>query len=415
MNEEETEDEKKGPPKVVKILPESSPSSPDHTLTDIKSLLRNAAPQSLSEILQQKGMKLSDLLKGGQALSAVKLNPESTTTIPKTTASPQPEATLVDIKSLLRSSGSQSLSEILQQKGMKLSDLLKGGQTLSSLKLNLESTTAMPKTTTSSPPEASPVDIKSLLRSTGSQSLSEVLQQKGMKLSDLLKGGQPLSSIKVITTTSKPPLKPIPSAQPISIRELLASAKVSLTDVVKKPSTGSDTRPILPLAKPISVQDLLDSSPTIKPGVKRPKPFVPGRSQKFSVPTSTTQSTIEIIEENRAASSSPSPKVYKDTSHLEPLVFGGGAAESTTTRPLASSPRPYIAANNVGEYGTHIISEDDDEEDNPVPASGNVVSYGTYNHHGNRRPIATSRSENHFFIHLHWNSFTITYQQNFNF
>ena len=377
---------------------------PETTPVDIKSLLHNTGSQSLSEILQQKGMKLSDLLKGGRPLSSSELGRESKTMkSTTTTTSPPPETTTTDIKSLLRNAGSQSLSEILQQKGMKLSDLLKGGEALSSIRLDPESTTMKSITTTSIPPETTPVDIKSLLQNAGSQSLSEVLQQKGMKLSDLLKGGQTSSPAKsMTTTTSGPPLKPIPSAQPISIRELLASAKISLKELVtKKPSASPDGQPIPPLTKPTDAKDFLEPNPTIKPGVKRPRPFVPGRSQQFSLPPSTTPS-IDVIEENRTDSPSPTPKIYKDTSHLQPLVFGEKVTESTTIRARASSPRPYIVGNNVGEYGIHIVSDDDDDDDDDdsISTFSNVVSYGTYNNHGNRRPIATSRSEDYFLIHF---------------
>jgi len=391
------EETKQKPFQAVNIITKSSPPL-ESTPVDIKSLLRNTGSQSLSEILQQKGMKLSDLLKEDRTLSPIQPNSESTTIIPTTIASPSEDAP-TDIKSLLKNAGSQSLSEILQHKGMKLSDLLKGGRTLESIKSTLQSTTT--STTTSPPPEAAPIDIKSLLRNAGSQSLSEILQQKGMKLSDILKGGQTLASIKA-TTTSKPPLRPIPSAQPISIKELFASANVSLKDfVTKKPSTSSDKQ-TTPTPKPISAQD----SPNIKPGVKRPRPFVPGRSKQFSLPPSTTPS-IDIIEKNTSVSSTPPPTIYKDTSHLEPLVFGENFDESTTTRSRTSSPRPYIVGNNVGEYGVHIISEDDDDKDNPIAASNNVVRYGTYNNHGNRRPIATSRSENLFPVHFFYYSIKI--------
>ena len=331
---------------------------------DIKSLLRSAGSSSLSEILQQKGLKLSDLLKGGQNLPSIK--PATTTT---TTSTPTTTTSPADIKSLLRSVGSSSLSEILQQKGLKLADLLKGGQNLPSTK---------PTTTTTT--TASPLDIKELLRNAGTLSLSEILQQKGLKLSDVLKGGQ--TNARTTSTTKAPAQKPVPSAIPISVKELLASSNISLKDIATNPSSISSSTP-----SSTTSRILLDPNQSMPAGVKRPRPFVAGRTKSFTLrpSTTTTPSTVDVAEDVAYRSRTPVPKVYKDTSHLKPLLFGDLEHKlvSTTTTTTRSPRRPYVVGNSVGEYGAHIIVDDD--EDGPKAASSNIVTYG------NRRPIATSR------------------------
>ena len=281
-----------------------------------------------------------------------------------------------------------------------------------------------------------PVDIKSLLRNAGPLSLSEILQQKGMSLADLLKGGGKIApvigtittvqpsiskeqSTTPITTTTTTTTKPItttkktvtttkktvttaslldviPTVKPISLRELLAAKNMSLQEIIQ-PSVETSTTDKNPTTK---------VAPTLKPGVKLPVPFNVGRAKGLAglVAPSTARPEGEgSTTESSVPSSPPNQTVArKPPSDLTPMIFGGSrsAIEEATTTPepmkmsthksiVIQSKRPYVASMNVGEYGTHLgRSFDEDEEENNGTGSISSNSIGSY---GNQRPIATSR------------------------
>ena len=305
----------------------------------------------------------------------------------------------------------------------------------------IENETLKPKTL--SPPATNgPPDIKSLLRSAGPLSLSEILQQKGMSLSDLLKGGTQIAPvIGGITTTSSPdaptknqvkvehtttstatpivpntpatttkpmtntPIRPgtLPSVKPISLRELLAAKNVTLQEIIHPNLALSSTE------KPSSI----GGGPTLKPGVKMPIPFSAGRGKGLvGLVASTTPSSEGFPTESSSKSTTSQPSKAtnsKPVSELKPLIFGGGrpieeddtttasTTTTTTTRTTSrqmviQSKRPYMAGANVGEYGSHLgrsFEEDGEDEDNngtrPSSSSNMIGSYGM------QRPIATSR------------------------
>lgn len=306
----------------------------------------------------------------------------------------------------------------------------------------IENETLKPKTL--SPPATNgPPDIKSLLRSAGPLSLSEILQQKGMSLADLLKGGTQIAPvIGGITTTSSPdapaknqvkvehttastatPIVPntsttttkpmtntqirpgtLPSVKPISLRELLAAKNVTLQEIIHPNLALSSTE------KPSSV----GGGPTLKPGVKMPIPFSAGRGKGLvGLVASTTPPSEGLPTEfsSKSTTSQPSKATNsKPVSELKPMIFGGGrpveedaddtttASTTTTTARTTSrqmviqSKRPYMAGANVGEYGSHLgrsFEEDDEDEDNNGTRSGSSNNMiGSY---GMQRPIATSR------------------------
>ncbi|XP_057379029.1 uncharacterized protein LOC130701097 [Daphnia carinata] len=304
------------------------------------------------------------------------------------------------------------------------------------------------KSKPSSPAAASgPADIKSLLRSAGPLSLSEILQQKGMSLADLLKGGtqiapvigvttsspiasnaaSPKNQVKVEhdttstatpitsthTTTATPmvtdaPIRPgvMPSVKPISFRELLAAKNVTLQEIIHPDMTVIGTE------KPIAAVGV---GGTLKPGVKLPIPFAPGRGKGLAGLVASTaapseEQPAESMNSKSTTTPQPSkPMNSKSVSELKPLIFGGGrpldedsdatTTTSTTTIRTTSrqmvihSKRPYVAGMNVGEYGSHLgrsfEEEGDSDEDGSntrSKSSNNLV--GSY---GMQRPIATSR------------------------
>jgi len=316
--------------------------------------------------------------------------------------------------------------------------------------------------TVKEPIAVDPVDIKNLLRSAGPLSLSEILQQKGLSLAELLKGGSKLApvigissgtstddvdklkSTEVVTsttttttpasTTKKTPIpttsRPaaaaeIPSVQSISLRELLKAKNITLQEVIQPPSTPSST---------------LLNGPTLKPGVKMPVPFSAARAKglaglvAFSNSTDTADNTADSST-NEPITSAPKPAdSTKSFSQLKPLIFGSGGTaavpttsiSTTTSKPQMISPiagilvaygdhididggeepssrpattgliikakRPYMAGTMVGEYGQHaVIDEDDDEEESgegKVNKTGLLIPKTVY---GLQRPIATSR------------------------
>lgn len=274
-------------------------------------------------------------------------------------------------------------------------------------------TTAKPSTQTSDSKPAGPVDIKELLRNAGPLSLSEVLQQRGMSLAELLKGnggnriapvlgvsGEPAKSEPATTTTlatttahattARPDA--LPQVKPISLKELLAAKNMSITDILK-PSEAAKTE------KPAETP-----SPTLKPGVKRPVPFSPGRAKGLAglvAPTAPPETAEPERPPEKTEKTEPvhKPVDARPTSQLKPLIFGGGgtldeAASSTTTQAAKLVPvqtkRPYVPGTHVGEYGVHTgrsFEEDGDEED----ASPKSIFSGMVGGYGNQRPIATSR------------------------
>ncbi|XP_032792078.2 uncharacterized protein LOC116929041 [Daphnia magna] len=298
-----------------------------------------------------------------------------------------------------------------------------------------------------SPPAAAnePADIKSLLRSAGPLSLSEILQQKGMSLADLLKGGTQIAPVISVTTSSpiasnaaspknqakvehdttstatpitsthsttaktmvtNAPIRPgvMPSVKPISFRELLAAKNVTLQEIIHPDMTVIGTE------KPSTA---VGAGGTLKPGVKLPIPFAPGRGKGLAgLVASTTapseEQPVESINSKSTTTPQPSkPMNSKSVSELKPLIFGGGrpledsdattTTSTTTTRTTSRqmvihSKRPYLAGTNVGEYGSHLgrsFEEEEDDEDGSntrSKSSNNLV--GSY---GMQRPIATSR------------------------
>lgn len=298
-----------------------------------------------------------------------------------------------------------------------------------------------------SPPAAAnePADIKSLLRSAGPLSLSEILQQKGMSLADLLKGGTQIAPVIGVTTSSpiasnaaspknqakvehdttstatpitsthsttaktmvtNAPIRPgvMPSVKPISFRELLAAKNVTLQEIIHPDMTVIGTE------KPSTA---VGAGGTLKPGVKLPIPFAPGRGKGLAgLVASTTapseEQPVESINSKSTTTPQPSkPMNSKSVSELKPLIFGGGrpledsdattTTSTTTTRTTSRqmvihSKRPYLAGTNVGEYGSHLgrsFEEEEDDEDGSntrSKSSNNLV--GSY---GMQRPIATSR------------------------
>lgn len=295
----------------------------------------------------------------------------------------------------------------------------------------IENETLKPKNSPAAPAPG-PADIKSLLRSAGPLSLSEILQQKGMSLAELLKGGSrvapvigittaapaastnkdaqkanskvehsttttitttPTSTTKTISTTIRPDV--LPSVKPISFRELLAAKNLSLQEIIQPNSTPTTTE------KP------LVAGPTLKPGVKLPMPFSPGRAKGLAGLVAQPAPTEGPATESNP-SSSPSPPSNKPSpkplSELKPMIFGGAktveeaSAETTTTSTTTSrttsrqmviqSKRPYLAGTNVGEYGTHLGRSFDEDEEDSTRSSSSSNKIGSY---GMQRPIATSR------------------------
>lgn len=307
----------------------------------------------------------------------------------------------------------------------------------------IENETLKPKAL--SPPAAKgPADIKSLLRSAGPLSLSEILQQKGMSLADLLKGGtqiapvigvttsstiasnaaspkNPLKVEHITTSTATPiisthpttaktmvtnaPLRPgvMPTIKPISFRELLAAKNVTLQDIVHPDMTVIGTE------KPSAN---IGARGTLKPGVKLPIPFAPGRGKGLAgLVASTAPPSEELLAEsiNSKSTTTPQPSKpvnSKSVSELKPLIFGGGRplevdtddttiTSTTTTRAsrqmVIHSKRPYVAGANVGEYGSYLgrsFEEEDDEDGNNTRSKSSNNLVGSY---GMQRPIATSR------------------------
>jgi len=272
-------------------------------------------------------------------------------------------------------------------------------------------------TSSSPPPSVDPMDIKELLRSAGPLSLSELLQQKGMSLEQLLKSGSKAApvmasisttqatttttraaattstSLPTTTTTTRP--DSLPSVKPISFRELLAAKNVSLKDIIGP--TVTETISEKPSLGPV----------TLKPGVKLPVPFNPSKAKGLAglvAPPAPTEAP-EVVTTQPEESSSSIPVVKSiNIVELKPLTFGSGgkvvtipettttstATEaSTTTRTTAPRSKiPYVPAAGVGEYGTHMTSDDDEDENSNGTKSlfSNMV-----NTYGNQRPIATSR------------------------
>lgn len=301
----------------------------------------------------------------------------------------------------------------------------------------VENETLKPKTF---PPatDNNPTDIKALLRSAGPLSLSEILQQKGMSLAELLKGGSRVAPVIGITTTPSSPQSSVTNAHklPTNTTEEHASTSTTIPSITATTrTTGAPIRPdVLPTVKPISLRELLAAknmslqeivqptirsttstekpqlgavSATLKPGVKLPTRFTAGRgkglgglvAQSAPAEVSTTESTTSTTH-----SSLPSkPLNPKPISELKPLIFGGARpveAEPTTSIPTTKttprqmvihSKRPYVAGSNVGEYGTHLgrsYEEDEDDEENNGTRSLSSNMIGSY---GMQRPIATSR------------------------
>jgi hypothetical protein len=292
------------------------------------------------------------------------------------------------------------------------------------------------------------------LRSAGPLSLSEILQQKGLSLAELLKGGSKLAPViginsgtntddadklkspEIVSTTTTTtaatigktavPTTSRPAAvivQPISLRELLKAKNITLQEVIQPPSTPSST---------------LLSGPTLKPGVKMPVPFSSARAKGLAglVAFSNSSDSVDNIADsstNEPITSAPKPAdSTKSYSQLKPLIFGGGGTAPTTTTstttskpkvisPIAgilvaygdhididggeepsSSPattgliikakRPYMAGTMVGEYGQHAAVDEDDEEEESgevkVNKTGLLIPKTVY---GLQRPIATSR------------------------
>lgn len=277
-----------------------------------------------------------------------------------------------------------------------------------------------------------PVDIKTLLRSAGPLSLSEILQQKGMSLAELLKGGSRVApvigittigpntniqadttttqhassstTIQSITTTTKASVttsrpETLPTVKPISLRELLAAKNMSLQEIVQPSIRSNSSATEKPSSSTVA--------PTLKPGVKRPIPFAAGRGKGLVGLVAPSAPAEEPSTEQSPTVAQPpqpsKPLSQKPINELKPMIFGGARpieeTESTTTttttrtttrQMVIHSKRPYIAGTNVGEYGTHLgrsFEEDEDEENNGTRSlSSNMI--GSY---GMQRPIATSR------------------------
>ena len=255
-------------------------------------------------------------------------------------------------------------------------------------------------------PAVDPVDIKSLLRSSGPLSLSEILQQKGLSLAELLKGGSKVAPVAmgistttteptdtttttITTTTARPDV--LPSVQPISLRELLAAKNLSLQEIIRPALSSPEPPP--------------SSSPTLKPGVKLPVPFNAGRAKGLAglvAPPAPTEPTPVTTPTPESENSSPIPPVMKPAVDLKPLTFGSKAtidqtvnATSTTTTTTTvrtitiKSKIPYVPGGGVGEYGTHVTFDDEDDEENN--GTSKSLFNAMVNSYGNQRPIATSR------------------------
>ena len=261
-----------------------------------------------------------------------------------------------------------------------------------------------------------PVDIKELLRSAGSVSLSEYLQQKGMTLADLLRGGTSVlaaiapnaapgpsftksaatatpSTTPSTTSTTAAPRAPvperlpptIPEVKPINFRELLAGKNISLSELLG---------PTLKNGAPLPIP----ASPTLKPGVKMPVPFIP-RFKGLHYSASPEPTADERSQEEDEITTTTTT-TSKPTASLKPLIFGGlSPAESTSTTAEATegtttpstttlrSRRPYFPPNNIGEYGSHGPVDDESEEE----SNGTKSIFTNFINYGNQRPIATSR------------------------
>lgn len=281
--------------------------------------------------------------------------------------------------------------------------------------------TSPPIKSSGPPPAVDPMDIKALLRSAGPLSLSELLQQKGMSLDELLKGGTRVapvvmgvsiptttstttsttpSTTTATTSTTTTPQSPstttaertseLPTVKPISLRELLAAKNLSLHDIVGSPSTTTTQSPT-------------SGSGTLKPGVKLPVPFNPNRAKGLAglvAPAASTETPSPPITQAEETSAPAVPLETKPTIELKPLTFGGKAtveeivnattttSTTTTAKPTTTRTKvPYVPGTLVGEYGV-MSHADDEDEDNSTQKSlfSNMV-----NSYGNQRPIATSR------------------------
>jgi hypothetical protein len=308
---------------------------------------------------------------------------DPTSTIENETLKPQNVSPPVnngtpDIKSLLRSAGPLSLSEILQQKGMSLADLLKGGTKVAPVIGGI--------TTTPATPGKNQAKVEQTTTSTATPIVST-------------------DSAANTKTVTNPPIRPgiPPSVKPISLRELLAAKNVTLQEIIHPNLALPSTE------KPSSV----GGGPTLKPGVKMPIPFAAGRGKGLAGLVASTTPSEDLPTEpstSKSSTTQPSKRMNsKPVSELKPLIFGGRPIEedaqdtttasttTTTTRTTSrqmviQSKRPYMAGANVGEYGSHLgrsFEEDDEDEDNngTRPSSSNNL-IGSY---GMQRPIATSR------------------------
>ena len=290
--------------------------------------------------------------------------------------------------------------------------------------------------TVKEPISVDPADIKNLLRSAGPLSLSEILQQKGLSLTELLKGGSKLapvigisnsggttSEISLTTTvttttttestTTSPATRPVvlPSVQPISLRELLKAKNITLQEVVQPSIIISSLRP------------------TLKPGVKMPVPFSAARAKGLAGLVAPTNSPDSYADSSTDVAATSAPNhTTKSLSQLKPLIFGGGTAAATTTTPTTTNKkvinpiagilvaygehididddqvtstrppstglvikakRPYMAGTMVGEYGQHSVADDEDESgEGQGNKTGLLIPKTVY---GQQRPIATSR------------------------
>ena len=355
--EEETQIDKMVEPKTKK---ESHVNAPEETATNQKE----EAVEEAEEAPEEKSP-----VAGPSTIENETLKPKTSPAAPAAPGGP------VDIKSLLRSAGPLSLSEILQQKGMSLAELLKGGSRVAPV---------IGITTT-----ASPVVASTNNRDAQKQAVNGKVEHGTTT---------PPSNTKTITTTIRPDV--LPSVKPISFRELLAAKNLSLQEIIQ------------PNLTPTTEKSLL-AGPTLKPGVKLPTPFSPGRAKGLAGLVAQPAPPPPEGPATESNPSSPPPQTSKPSSkplsELKPLIFGGAktveeqasaetttssttTARTTTSRQMViQTKRPYLAGANVGEYGTHLgrsFEEEEDEEDGNGTRSSSSNKIGSY---GMQRPIATSR------------------------
>ena len=291
----------------------------------------------------------------------------TTATTPATTTSKTTTVrTPLDIKELLRNNAGADLSEILKKTGMSVADLIKSkGSAIAPLIGGLVSGKESPRQDKGTqaeennaeagdnkeveapeprpaPPPPQVIDPKELLASLRRPATPPPPQSIDPKeLLASLRRPAPTTAPEVTDPKEPANNRAESSESGQSSMEIPRVQITSLTELLNLKNTSGKLVPTSTVAKIESATKL---------GIKPIAPFKPRTTTTSAPTTDAEQTTIETHQ----VTTTKMKLVIK--THLKPIIFGSAPSSS------GRLPKPYVASEGLGQYGTHSRSYDDDDD-----------------------------------------------------